>query len=168
MMSDNRPLKKSPRLPVNSWLSLFFFVGLLGTSFSVSGCSVLSFADLATSGRESKQKSLNERVTKFHRELYWNKGAGYLEFIEDSKRQELARQFRQIHEIEKFVDLDIRELKLHDDDSDLADVEVKVRSYKKASLMVSERFEKETWAYYRTRGGWFLTGREISSTSSPE
>ena len=137
----------------------------LAALLSLSGCSLISVLDLATAGRESKQKALGERVTKFHRELYWASDAQFMAYIEDSKRPELGRQLRQNKELEKLVDLEVRELNLHADDSDKADVEVKVRYYKKASLTVSERFERETWEYYRFRGGWFLVTREVSPTS---
>lgn len=128
----------------------------------LSGCAVFSFLDLATAGNESKQKSLSERVTKFHRELYWGTGSGYMEYIEASARSDMSRKLRQASVIEKLVDLEVRDIVLDENNSDLASVDVKVRFYKKASLNVSERFEKETWEYFRLRGGWFLKDREIA------
>lgn len=138
-----------------------FFILLL---FCTSGCAVVTFVDLATSGREGKQKSLSERVEKFHRELYWNTGTQFAQYIEQTKRPDLIRRIRQGNQVERLVNVEVSNMELDDLDSDLAQVEVKVRFYKKASLMVSERFEKETWEYFRLRGGWFLIKREVSPT----
>lgn len=127
----------------------------------VSGCSALNAADLLTAGPEQKQKTLGERVTKFHRELYWGTGTEFASFIEPTKRSQLTRQFRQAQELEKLVDLEVRAIELNPEDSNKADVDVKVKFYKKSSLQVSERFEKESWVYYPLHGGWFLMNREI-------
>src|SRR6185436_14711440 len=76
---------------------------------ATSGCTILSVMDLATAGQEDKQRTLGERVTKFHRELSWGSGTTYIEFIETSKRTEMSRQYRQAQEVEKLVDLEVRD-----------------------------------------------------------
>lgn len=132
---------------------------LLGIACALTGCSSLASVKHVVAYGDKQEGLLQERLVKFTKALYWGSLVEASGYVRRGARSKFYDDAREKQETEKLVDIKVGNVDFIDDSSS-AEVELRIRYYKKPTYLVKSRTEKQVWKYHRFSGGWFLHERE--------
>lgn len=107
----------------------------------------------------SRRGLLPENIKKFHDALYWGTPTEIMRYVDEKGREVISKQVSDMQDKERVVESKVKNIEF-DDDAYEAEVNVNVRSFKVGYYVVTDRIEKQTWAFSLS-DGWKIVSREI-------
>jgi hypothetical protein len=143
------------RSKLRSTVGLLFL--LCALSSTLSGCSILY---RISQGKEGRLVSLNEVLENFKKAMYWSKPQELSKFMEDGRKTELLRGFKEQQKGEKLVSIEIGDIEIHDD-LNHASVEMLVKYFRVPNYVVETRREMQEWNFSVVFGTWKIESRQV-------
>jgi len=128
-------------------------------------CSTLSTFENLLATQSTREELLGPRLNKFSKSIYWGSRSKAASFTTRKFRREFVKDLAERSAKEKIVELAVKDI-LYNDDSDEAEVDMEIRYYQQPTYYVKTRKEKQTWKYYRVKGGWLCDGVEVIEDGS--
>jgi len=157
--SQNRLELKNITMRLSSRIiQISLLIGIISLIFT--GCSKNASINSLTANAAEKQAMLGGQVEKFRNDVYWGNITAASRYVEGASRTAFGRIFSRRLEKEKIVEVKVKNVDFGDKE-DEAEIILETQYFKKPSLYVSKRFEKQRWAFNRLEGGWLLRNSEL-------
>lgn len=124
------------------------------------GCSRQASFDSLTANTAKKEALLGGQIEKFKKDITWGSISRASRFVEGSSRMAFGQIYSRRVEKEKILKMKIQSVDFKNE-SDEADVILETQFFKKPSLYIDKRYEKQLWAYNRLEGGWLLRNSKV-------